>query len=201
EGAHRFLKRVWKLAYDFSINELEIISVKKLTLNNNQKSLRRHLHKTIIKVTDDIGRRNTFNTAIAAIMELMNHLSKAPLDSIEDKAVMNEAIQAVVLMLTPIVPHITHHLWSLVGDITNGLTVEEASWPKADESALIEDEKLIIVQVNGKVRTKITIAADADQASIEKLAFAQEQVSKFTEDKTVRKVIYVAGKLLNIVAN
>jgi len=201
EGAHRFLKRVWKLAYDFNINELEIVSLKNLTLNNSQKSLRRQLHKTIIKVTDDIGRRNTFNTAIAAIMELMNHLTKAPLNSPEDKAVMNEAIQAVVLMLTPIVPHISHHLWSLVGDMTNGLTVEEASWPKADESALIEDEKLIIVQVNGKVRTKITIAADADQASIEKLAFSQEQVSKFTEEKTVRKVIYVAGKLLNIVAN
>jgi len=201
EGAHRFLKRVWKLVYDFNTNEQEVIALKELTFNGKQKALRRELHKTIAKVTDDIGRRNTFNTAIAAIMELMNHLTKAPIDSVEDKAVMNEAVQAVILMLTPIVPHLTHHLWSLVGDKANGATVEEASWPVVDESALVEDEKLIIVQVNGKVRAKIIIAADADQTSVEKIALANEAVSRFIDDKTVRKIIYIPGRLLNIVAN
>ncbi len=201
EGAHRFLKRVWKLVHDFDSNEQEIVELKGLILNAKQKVLRRELHKTIIKVTDDIGRRNTFNTAIAAIMELMNHLTKAKIECIEDKAVMNEAVQAVILMLTPIVPHLTHHLWSLVGDKTNGITVEDASWPVVDDSALIEDEKLIIVQVNGKVRAKITVTADASQDTIEQLAYAEEHVSKFTEGKTIRKVIYIAGKLLNIVAN
>ena len=201
EGAHRFLKRVWKLVADFDANEQPIVALNGLTLNSAQKVLRRELHKTITKVTDDIGRRNTFNTAIAAIMELMNHLAKAPMDNVEDKAVMNEAVQAVILMLTPIVPHLTHHLWSLVGDKTQGATVEDALWPVVDESALVEDEKLIIVQVNGKVRAKITIAADAEQATVEKTALADEVVSRFTEDKTVRKVIYIPGKLLNIVAN
>ena len=201
EGAHRFLKRVWKLVADFDANEQPIVALNGLTLNSAQKVLRRELHKTITKVTDDIGRRNTFNTAIAAIMELMNHLAKAPMDNVEDKAVMNEAVQAVILMLTPIVPHLTHHLWSLVGDKAQGATVEDALWPVVDESALVEDEKLIIVQVNGKVRAKITIAADAEQATVEKTALADEVVSRFTEDKTVRKVIYIPGKLLNIVAN
>jgi leucyl-tRNA synthetase len=201
EGAHRFLKRVWKLALDFTENEQEICSLEGLTLNSNQKTLRRELHKTIKKVTDDIGRRNTFNTAIAAIMELMNHLTKAKMASVEDKAVMNEAVQAVVLMLTPIVPHLSHHLWSIVGNSPADQTVEEAPWPVVDESALVEDEKLIIVQVNGKIRAKITVAADASKEQVEQLGLNDENVARFTEGKTIRKVIYVPGKLLNIVAN
>lgn len=204
EGAHRFLKRVWKLAFDFSSaiesDKNNVLPVSELTLNANQKLLRRELHKTIAKVTDDIGRRNTFNTAIAAIMELMNHLSKAKVETIEDKSVMNEAIQAVVLMLTPIVPHICHHLWTLVGDKKQGY-VEDASWPTVDESALIEDEKLIIVQVNGKVRSKMTVSADASQELVQSIALADAHVTKFTEGNTIRKVIYIPGKLLNIVAN
>jgi len=198
EGAHRFLKRVWKLAVDFKSagKAPELIG---LTLNSQQKNLRRELHKTIAKVSDDIGRRNTFNTAIAAIMELMNHLSKAPLVSDEDKAVMQEAVRAVILMLTPIVPHLSHQLWENIND---GKTqVEDELWPVVDNSALVEDEKLIIVQVNGKVRAKITIAADLPQAEVEKLALAQEHVNKFVEGNTVRKIIYVPGRLVNIVAN
>ena len=201
EGAHRFLKRVWKLAYDFTqLGEVSKAapSIEGLTLNSAQKTLRRELHKTIAKVSDDIGRRNTFNTAIAAIMELMNHLSKASMESAEDRVVLHEAIRAVVLMLTPIVPHLSHHLWNMVGD---GNSVEDTLWPTLDESALVEDEKLIIVQVNGKVRAKITVAADASKEAVEALGFADENVSRFTDGKTVRKVIYVPGKLLNIVAN
>lgn len=199
EGAHRFLKRVWKLTYDFTeATDGEISALKDLSLTSSQKKLRRELHKTIAKVSDDIGRRNTFNTAIAAIMELMNHLTKASMKSAEDLAVMQEAIRAVVLMLTPIVPHLSHHLWQIIGDKNE---VEDASWPKVDESALVEDEKLIIVQVNGKLRAKITVSASATQSDVEAIAFLDENVSKFTDEKTIRKVIYVPGRLLNIVAN
>ncbi|WP_286265647.1 leucine--tRNA ligase [Thalassotalea atypica] len=197
EGAHRFLKRVWKLVHDFTEQEGDIAADIN-NLNAVQKKLRRELHKTIKKVSDDIGRRNTFNTAIAAIMELMNHLAKASITTPEDRAVMQEAIRSVILMLTPIVPHMCHHLWQQVG---HGGNVEDALWPTLDESALVEDEKLIIVQVNGKLRAKLTISAGAPQADVEKLGFEEENVAKFIEGKTVRKVIYVPGKLLNIVAN
>ncbi|WP_441002676.1 leucine--tRNA ligase [Pseudocolwellia agarivorans] len=200
EGAHRFLKRVWKLAYDFTQEEALTAeqTLANVTLNADQKALRRELHKAIGKVSDDIGRRNTFNTAIAAIMELMNHLTKAKIETVEDRIVMQEAIRAVILMLTPIVPHLSHHVWNIIGD---GKPVENTAWPVVDESALVEDEKLIIVQVNGKLRAKITVAADASKDQVEALGFADENVTKFTDGKTVRKVIYVPGKLLNIVAN
>jgi len=200
EGAHRFLKRVWKLAYDFTQEEALTSeqTLANVTLTADQKALRRELHKTIGKVSDDIGRRNTFNTAIAAIMELMNHLTKARLATVEDRIIMQEAVKAVILMLTPIVPHLSHHVWNIIGD---GNPVENTPWPTVDESALVEDEKLIIVQVNGKLRSKITVSADASKEQVEALGFADENVARFTGGKTVRKVIYVPGKLLNIVAN
>ena len=197
EGAHRFLKRVWKLIYDFSQGE-PAVAIDPGSLTNQQKVLRREVHKTINKVTDDIGRRNTFNTAIASIMELTNHLTKAATELPADRAVMHEAIRAVVLMLTPIVPHLSHHLWQIIGD---GNSVENTPWPEVDQGALVEDEKLIIVQVNGKLRAKITVAADAEKAFVENTALTETNVAKFIADKTVRKVIYVPGKLLNIVAN
>jgi leucyl-tRNA synthetase len=205
EGAHRFVKRVYKLVLDFveANKDEKNSSIEGLTLNSDQKKLRRELHKTIAKVTDDIGRRNTFNTAIAAIMELINHLSKAKVDSLEDKAVMAEAVKAVVLMLTPITPHMCHYLWEQLGLSQNGKSesVADASWPVVDESAMVEDEKLIIVQVNGKLRAKITVAANATKETVESLGLAHEGVLKFTDGKTIRKVIYIPGKLLNIVAN
>ncbi|MBL0710676.1 MAG: class I tRNA ligase family protein, partial [Colwellia sp.] len=116
-----------------------------------------------------------------------------------DKAVMHEALRAVVLMLTQITPHMCHYLWQQIG--SNSDYVEDAQWPIVDESALVEDEKLIIVQVHGKLRAKITVAADASKETIEELGLADDGVTKFTEGKTIRKVIYIAGKLLNIVAN
>lgn len=205
EGAHRFVKRVYKIVFDFTetIND-ELPPVHELKLNSAQKTLRRELHKTIAKVTDDIGRRNTFNTAIAAIMELMNHLSKAPMASVEDQAVMLESLRAVILMLTPITPHMCHYLWQALAQKTDrnqNESVENAQWPTVDESALVEDEKLIIVQVNGKLRAKITVAADASKETVETLGLNDENVVKFTEGNTIRKVIYIPGKLLNIVAN
>ncbi len=200
EGAHRFVKRVYKLVHDtVETCQGNSYDLSGLTLNSAQKKLRRELHKTIAKVTDDVGRRNTFNTAIAAIMELMNHLSKAPVKSDEDKAVMFEALRAVVLMLTPITPHMCHYLWQTIGN--SNTDVEDAPWPTVDNSALVEDEKLIIVQVNGKLRAKITVAADASKETVEALGLSDENVVKFTTDKTIRKVIYIPGKILNIVAN
>jgi leucyl-tRNA synthetase len=201
EGAHRFVKRVYKLANEFleSTKNDSIAELSSLNLSSSHKTLRRELHKTIAKVTDDIGRRNTFNTAIAAIMELMNHLGKAAIISDEDKSVMQEALRAVILMLTPITPHLCHHLWQALGG--SKVNVEDAQWPEVDQSALIEDEKLIIVQVNGKLRAKITVAAQATKEEVETLGLSNEAVLKFTDGKTIRKVIYIPGKLLNIVAN
>ena len=207
EGAHRFVKRVYKIVHDFTevdgfveAYNGDAPAVHELKLNSDQKKLRRELHKAIAKVTDDVGRRNTFNTAIAAIMELMNHLSKASMSTVEDKVVMLESLRAVVLMLTPITPHMCHYLWQQIGN-DDSESVENAQWPIVDESALVEDEKLIIVQVNGKLRSKITVAADATKETVEALGLHDENVLKFTDGKTIRKVIYIPGKLLNIVAN
>ena len=197
EGAHRFIKRVWKLATD-TVSAGLVKELDASALNSSQKTLRREVHKTIDKVTDDLDRRNTFNTAIAAIMELMNKLTKAPLDSDADKAIMFEAVQAVIVMLTPITPHLGHELWQALGNQGN---VEDAAWPKADQSAMVEDEKLIVIQVNGKVRGKITVAADAPEELIKDLGMNEDNVARFLADKTVRKVIFIKGKLLNIVAN
>ncbi|ELR64353.1 Leucyl-tRNA synthetase [Photobacterium marinum] len=196
EGANRFLKRVWKLVHDHTAkDEVEALDVAALT--SDQKALRRDVHKTIAKVSDDIGRRQTFNTAIAAIMELMNKLAKASQESAQDRALLDEALKAVVRMLYPMTPHISFEMWKALGESD----IDHAEWPAADEKALVEDEKLIIVQVNGKLRAKLTVAADATKEQVEELALNDENVTKFTDDKTVRKVIYVPGKLLNIVAN
>lgn len=196
EGANRFLKRVWKLVAEHT-SKGETTSLDVNAFNADQKALRRDIHKTIAKVSDDIGRRQTFNTAIAAIMELMNKLAKAPQESEQDRAILDEALKAVVRMLYPIAPHICFEMWNTLSNTD----IDGESWPTYDEKALVEDEKLIIVQVNGKLRAKITVAADATKESVEALGLSDENVTKFTEGKTIRKVIYVPGKLLNIVAN
>ena len=195
EGAKRFLGRVWNLVYEYSQNPAKT-ALDVTTLSADQKALRRDVHKTIAKVSDDIGRRQTFNTAIAAVMELMNKLTRAPLDSEQDRAVMAEALSAVVRMLYPITPHICFELWKALGNENN---IDHAEWVKADEAAMVEDEKLIVVQVNGKVRGKVTVAADADEETVKTVAFADENVKKFTDNTQIVKVIYVPGKLLNVV--
>ncbi len=195
EGAKRFLGRVWNLVYQYQQNPAKT-ALDVTALSADQKALRREVHKTIAKVSDDIGRRQTFNTAIAAIMELMNKLTKAPLESEQDCAVMAEALSAVVRMLYPITPHICFELWQTLGNET---AIDTAEWVKADESAMVEDEKLIVVQVNGKVRGKVTVAADADEETVKTIAFADENVKKFTDGQQIVKVIYVVGKLLNVV--
>ncbi|RUO32314.1 leucine--tRNA ligase [Aliidiomarina sedimenti] len=195
EGAHRFIRRVWKLVFEFQ-QYAGAGPVKVAELTPEQKNLRRDLHKTIAKVSDDMGRRQNFNTAIAAIMELMNSLQKAPLSSNSDHSLMQEALDAVIVMLAPITPHVCDKLWAALGHNSD---INFAAWPQVDEDALQEDEKLVVVQVNGKVRTKITVPADADKAAVEAAALAEENVQRFVDGKTVRKVIYVPGKIFNIV--
>ncbi|MCF6458500.1 leucine--tRNA ligase [Pseudoalteromonas sp. MMG024] len=196
EGAHRFIKRVWKFANEVMANERTTLD--SASLSNEQKVLRRELHKAIAKVSDDLDRRQTFNTAIAAVMELLNKLVKAPLNDSNDIAIGYEALEALIVMLSPITPHVCHELWLNLGKQDE---VVDAPWPVVDQSAMVEDEKLVVVQVNGKVRGKITVAADADQDAVEKAAFAEPNVTKFTDGLTIRKVIFIKGKLLNVVAN
>ncbi|MDO6568109.1 leucine--tRNA ligase [Alteromonas sp. 1_MG-2023] len=197
EGANRFLRRIWKLVTEH-VEKGVPVALDAKALNKNQQALRREVHKTIEKVSDDLGRRQTFNTAIAAIMELLNHLQKAPQEDAQDIAIMREAAESLVLLLNPITPHISHELWKVLGQTSD---IDHAPWPEADKAALVEDEKLIIVQVNGKVRAKMTVAADASKDAIEEAAKAQDNVQPFIEGKTIRKVIVVPGKLVNIVAN
>ncbi|MEP2652964.1 MAG: class I tRNA ligase family protein, partial [Paraglaciecola sp.] len=197
EGAHRFVKRLWTLVQENASSD-NIVPLDKNKLSSDQKKLRRVIHKTIEKVTDDVGRRQTFNTAIAATMELLNHLQKAPQDNAQDLAVLREGINTLVLLLAPIAPHICHVMWK---DLGHSNEVETAPWPVAEAAAMIEDEKLVIVQVNGKVRAKITVPADAAKEQVEALGLAETNVQQHTEGKTIRKVIYVPGRLLNVVAN
>ncbi|WP_417437104.1 leucine--tRNA ligase [Idiomarina abyssalis] len=193
EGAQRFLRRLWKLTYDL-VNAGGACNGH--SLNSDQKQLRRELHKTIAKVSDDMGRRQHFNTAIAAIMELLNHLQKAPLETEADRQILAESIDAMVRMLAPITPHICEQLWQELG---HEEPLAFAQWPSVDESALVEDEKLIVVQINGKVRAKLTVPADASAEQVEQIAFEEDSVQKHTEGKEIRKKIYVPGKILNIV--
>ena len=195
EGASRFLKRLWRQVYEHveagNVNALDVN-----TLNDNQKLIRRQTHETISKVSDDIGRRFTFNTAIASVMELINALAKFKDESEQGKAVMQESLQAIILVLSPIVPHISHELWKVLGQDSELL---DQAWPKVDESALVKDSLQIIIQVNGKLRSRIEVPASADKTEIESAAINDENVKRFTEGKQVVKVIVVPGKLVNIV--
>ena len=196
EGANRFLRRLWKLTYDY-LQQPATVELDPKALSADQKALRRDLHKTIAKVSDDIGRRQTFNTAIAAIMELMNKLTKAPLAQEQDRAVMKEALNAVIKMLYPITPHICFQLWQ---DLGNQDDIDFAPWVVADQQAMVDEEKLVVVQVNGKVRGKITVAASASEEEIKTAAMADENVQKHLDGLNIVKVIYVPGKLLSFVA-
>ncbi len=197
EGANRFLKRLWKMVQGH-VEAGPAPELNPAALNDKQKELRRKTHETIAKISDDMERRLTFNTAIAAVMELTNAITKVNDDSAEMRAVQHEAIEACVLMLSPMVPHIAHTLWQMLGHED---AVIDASWPVVDQDALARDSIQMVVQVNGKVRSKIEVAADAPKDAIEELAKADEKVAKFLEGVTIRKVIVVPGKLVNIVAN
>ena len=193
EGAFRFLKRLWKQVLIHIKPPAPTLTANKL--NNAERALRRQVHETIKKVSNDIGRRYTFNTAIAGMMELLNALSRAE-DTPQSRAVVQEGLEAVVLMLSPIVPHITQNLWKALG---HSGTIMEAAWPQVDKSALMRDEIEMVVQVNGKLRGHITVSAAADKQTIEKTALNEPKVQRFITGKTIKKVIVVPKKLVNVV--
>ncbi|MBY4676220.1 leucine--tRNA ligase [Marinobacterium arenosum] len=195
EGAHRFIKRLYKQVHDH-LQGGDVVALDPAVLNDDQKALRRKVHETIQKVSDDIERRQTFNTAIAAVMELSNSISKFVDVSEQGRAVTREALQAAVQLLAPITPHMCHYLWQQLGHSDDLLV---APWPQVDESALTRDSIELVVQVNGKVRAKIAVAADADEDVILHTALAEENVQKHIANKSIRKKIVVPGRLVNIV--
>lgn len=195
EGAYRFLKKLWKMASSH-INGSRQATLDAENLTGAQRELRRKIHLTIDKVNDDIGRRYTFNTAIAAVMEMINALSRAESNDDNDHALMREGIEAAVLLLSPIVPHVTDALWRQLGH-TEPLI--DSAWPVSDPAALEQNEIEIVVQVNGKLRGKIMVEKDAAKESIEAAATAEENVARNIEGKQVRKIIVVPGRLVNIV--
>ncbi len=195
EGASRFLKRLWRAVYEH-VESGSVVALDKSALSDAQQDMRSKTQQTLQKMGDDIGRRHTFNTAIAAVMELMNTLTKFEDESPQGKAVCQEALEIAVLTLSPITPHICHELWQALG---HDEALVSAAWPEVDESALVQDNIELMVQVNGKLRSKIKVAADADKEIIEALACADEAAQKFMAGKTIRKVIVVPGRLVNIV--
>ena len=194
-GSFRFLKRFWAAVADHA-EQGAAGAVDKDSLTDAQKDLRRKTHQTIAKISDDIGRRHSFNTAVAASMELLNAINKFDDDSDQGRAVVREAFDAVVVMLSPMVPHICHALWELLGHKT---ALIDETWPDFDESALELDLVELVVQVNGKLRGRVSVAADAAKDDIEAVALADENVQRFIDGKDVRKVIVVPGRLVNVV--
>lgn len=190
EGSYRFLQRVWRLVEELSQKEYTEASSKQL-----DREVRRLVHKTLKKVTEDINERFNFNTAISSIMELVNGLYAAKEQSVS-KEIITEAVEDLLLMLAPFAPHMTEELWHLLG---KEQSIHLASWPKYDESALVEDELEIVIQVNGKVRGKILMPADISQEEIKEAALNNVKVASYIGDKKVVKVIVIPKKLVNIV--
>jgi leucyl-tRNA synthetase len=196
EGAFRFLKRLWKQAYLHSESVGDLVVMDKITLTEEQQAVRRQVHQTIQKVSHDMGERIIFNTAIAANMELVNTLSKFTDMSDNGKVIRQEALEAIVLMLAPIVPHICHQLWQ---DLGHQEAVVRAPWPKVDVSALEQDIIEIVIQVNGKLRSKISVSATVSSDELQTLALNDDYIMRFIEGKPLKKVIVVPKKLVNIV--
>jgi len=196
EGAYRFLKRLWKQVFVHVDSNGNVPELDVSTLTDDQKSIRRQLHLALKKAGDDYGRRYTFNTVIAANMELVNTLSKRNDDSDNGKAIRQEVLEIILLMLAPIVPHVCMQLWNELGHEED---IVLAPWPVIDESALEQDSIKMMLQVNGKLRGEIQVSVSATKDEIEKLAFADENVMRFVEGKSVKKVIVVPKRLVNIV--
>ncbi|MBU8975074.1 leucine--tRNA ligase [Lysobacter sp. MMG2] len=197
EGMARFLRRFWREVLTH-VSQPDHPEVDVAQLNAAQKTLRRQLHEAIQKVGDDYGRRHSFNTAIAALMELLNHVSKFDDMSDQGRAVRHEALQAMVLLLNPVTPHVCHALWQALGH--KETLLEDVPFPVADTAALERDAVTLAVQVNGKLRGTIDVPVNIDKAEAERLALAEPNVAKYMEGMTVRKVIVVPGKIVNIVA-
>ena len=197
DGSFRFLNRVWKLVRDVLPLLQNAAPLDREALTDEGKALRRTVHKTIRKVTEDVEERFHFNTAIAAVMELVNAIQAfEPKNGDGNAPVLKEALESVVRLLAPFVPHFAEELWEGLGH-SGG--IDAAGWPAVDQAATIDDELLIVVQVNGKLRGKVTVSASASEDEVKASALADAKVNSFIEGKAVRKVIYVPGKLLNIV--
>ena len=196
-GSYRFLKKLWKLikTHQDSIKDVSEIS-KNDGFNEDQNKLRRKTHQTISKVTDDIGRRYTFNTAIAAVMELVNEVSSFNVNDELDRQVIKEAIKSILLLLSPIVPHICHQLWL---DINHDQPIIDAEWPKFDPSLLKSETSLIVIQVNGKLRSKLEVDASISEEELKSMALSDEKVMGFIEGNEIKKIIVIPEKLVNIV--
>ncbi|MPT02136.1 MAG: leucine--tRNA ligase, partial [Pseudomonas sp.] len=197
EGASRFLRRVWRLAQAHVTQGLPG-KLDVAALDDAQKVIRRAIHAAIKQASNDVGQFHKFNTAIAQVMTVMNVLEKAPQATEQDRALLQEGLEAVTLLLAPITPHISHELWKALG---HDQAVIDASWPVVDESALVQDTVTLVVQVNGKLRGQVEMPAAASREEIEAAARSNENVLRFTDGLTIRKVIVVPGKLVNIVAN
>lgn len=197
EGSHRFLKRVWRLAQAHVAQglpgKLDVAS-----LNDEQKAIRRSIHLAIKQASHDVGQNHKFNTAIAQVMTLMNVLEKAPQGTEQDRALVQQGLETVTLLLAPITPHISHELWHRLGHTG---PVIDAGWPAHDDSALVQDSLTLVIQVNGKLRGQIEMPASATREEVEAAARANENVLRFVDGLTIRKVIVVPGKLVNIVAS
>ena len=196
EGAFRFLKRVWKAVHDH-VEKGVVAPYSSGELSADAKALRFQLHHTIQKIDDDYGRRKTFNTAIAATMELLNALGKFNEDTATARSVAQEVLENAVLLLNPIVPHIAESLWT---ELRPGTQLRSQPFPQSDETALVQDEIELMIQVNGKLRGSLRVSKDADKASIEQLALAHEAVQRHLDGGTAKKVIVVPGRLVNVVA-
>jgi leucyl-tRNA synthetase len=194
-GAYRFIKRLWKAVHDH-VSQGAPPALDKSALTEGQRAMRRHSHQTLAKVTDDIGRRRTINTAIAAVMELLNAIAKFEQRSPQDRSIVQEGLEIAVLCLGPIIPHVTHALWQALGYA--GALIDEP-WMAVDAQALQSSTVTIVVQVNGKLRWRILLAADADEDAVRAAALADPNVKKFIGTAAVRKVIIVPGKLVNVV--
>jgi leucyl-tRNA synthetase len=195
QGAYRFIKRLWKAVHDH-VGRGPTVPLDKAALDDAQRAMRRQAHHTLAKMTDDIGRRRTFNTAIAAAMELLNALAKFPHSSPQDRSVMHEALEIAVLGLSPIIPHVTHALWRALG---HQRALIDEPWTPVDAAALQTSSITLVVQVNGKLRGHITVAVGADEDTVRAAALADPHARKFIGTAAVRKVIIVPGKLVNIV--
>jgi leucyl-tRNA synthetase len=195
QGAYRFIKRLWKAVHDHAVQGAPA-PLDKAALNDGQRAIRRQAHQTLAKITDDIGRRRTFNTAIAAAMELLNAVAKHPQSSPQDRSVVHEALEIAVLGLSPIIPHVTHAMWRALGHAT---ALIDEPWMPVDAAALQTSSVTLVVQVNGKLRGHITVPVGADEAAVRAAALADTHVQKFIGAGPVRKVIIVPGKLVNIV--
>ena len=195
EGAHRFIRRLWK-AVHAHVSGGAAPALDRSVLDPAQRDMRRQVHETLAKITVDIGRRRTFNNAIAAAHELLNSLARFDDRSPQGRAVLQEALDVLVLVLSPIIPHACHALWQALG---HARAVVDEAWPRVDDDALVRETIEVVVQVNGKLRSRVAVAAGADEAAVREAALADSNVQRFIEGRPVRKFIYVPGKLANVV--